>query len=124
MPYAHSDNVFGYPFFLSDERIKDIVSSLDISTCWTFCNSPGGALYLRTDLNEIRTGLIAQEVQAALTYHTPPETPAHDTDMASVEGDNPVETLMSLRYERLVPMLLGVIKGLTNRITQLEPHVQ
>ena len=42
--------------------------------------------------------------------------------MASVDGDN--EELMSMRYERLVPMLLGAVKELTNRISQLESQVQ
>ena len=77
-------------------------------------------MYLRKDINEIRTGLIAQEVQAALTSHNFPETPVLDTKMASVDGESPAEELMSMRYERLVPMLLGAVKALTQRIEELE----
>ena len=118
--YCHADNVVGDTSSLSDERIKDNVSSLEPSNCLSFCNHLNGSMYLRTDINEIRTGLIAQEVHAALTSHNFPETPVLDTKMASVDGESPAEELMSMRYERLVPMLLGAVKALTQRIEELE----
>ena len=78
-------------------------------------------MYLRTDLNdEIRTGLVAQEVQAALTAHSFPDKPVLGTKMASVGGESPVEELLSLSYERLVPMLLGAVQELTKRPQLLE----
>ena len=78
-------------------------------------------MYLRTDLNdEIRTGLVAQEVQSALTAHSFLEKPVLGAKMASVDGESPAEELLSLSYERLVPMLLGAVKALTQRIEQLE----
>ena len=119
--WVHSDNIVGNPSSLSDERIKDNVSSLDPSNCLSFCNSLQQSLYLQTLANEPRTGLIAQEVQSALTSHNIPEAPVLDSKMANVDGEN--QELMSMRYERLVPMLLGAVKELTNRISQLESQL-
>ena len=121
--FVHSDNITGNPSSLSDKRIKDSVTSLDPSNCLSFCNALQPSLYLQTLSNEIRTGLVAQDVQAALTAHSLPETPVLDTKRARVDEDSPVEQLMAMRYERLVPMLLGAVKELTNRITQLESQV-
>ena len=78
------------------------------------------SLYLQNLSNEVRTGLIAQEVQAQLTAHSLPLTPVLDTKMASIDQESPAEELMSMRYERLVPMLLGAVKALTQRIEELE----
>ena len=80
-------------------------------------------MYLRTDMDDqIRTGLIAQEVQATLQAHHLPDTPVLDTKWATV--DDQLQELMSMRYERLVPMLLGAVKELTNRVAQLESQPQ
>ena len=119
--FVHSDCITGNPSSLSDARIQDNVSSLDPSICLSFCNALQPSLYLQTLSNEVRTGLVAQEVQAALTAHSLPETPVLDTKMASVDGQN--EELMAMRYERLVPMLLGAVQELTNRVTQLESQL-
>ena len=120
---VHSDNITGSPSSLSDERIKDNVTSLDPSNCLSFCNTLQPSLYLQTLANEPRTGLLAQSVQAALQAHNLPETPVLDTKRARVDEDSPVESLMSMRYERVVPMLLGAVKELTNRVAQLESQV-
>ena len=122
--WVRSDHIIGNPSSLSDERVKDNVSSLDPSNCLSFCNTLNPSLYLQTLANEVRTGLVAQEVKAALTAHNFPETPVLDTKMASVDQESPAEELMSMRYERLVPMLLGAVKELTNRIAQLESQLQ
>ena len=115
--WVHSDNIVGDPSSLSDERIKGNVSILDPSNCLSFCNALQPSLYLQTLANETRTGLIAQEVHSSLQAHNFPEAPVLDSKMANVDGDN--QELMSMRYERLVPMLLGAVKELTNRISQL-----
>ena len=39
-------------------------------------------------------------------------------------GNGPIEELMGLDYSRLTVALLGAVKELTNRITQLESQVQ
>ena len=116
--WCHSDNIMGTPSSLSDERIKENVSSLEPSNCLSLCNSLNPTLYLQTLDNEVRAGLIAQEVQTALQNHNLPDTPVLDTKWAT--ADNQLQELMSMRYERLVPMLLGAVKELTRRIQELE----
>ena len=50
-----------------------------------------------------------------------PEDPVIGSKIASIEpGVTETEELMSLSYERLVPMLLGAIQSLTARVQQLE----
>ena len=110
------------PSSLSDQRVKENVSRLDPANCLSVCNSLQPSLYLQTLDNEPRTGLIAQEVQASLQAHNLPDTPVLDTKWATV--DNQLQELMSMRYERLVPMLLGAVKELTTRDAQLESHLQ
>ena len=65
-----------------------------------------------------QAGLIAQEVVEACRTHSLPEEPILDKKWAEVDGNN--EELLVLRYERIVPMLLGAVKELTNRVRQLE----
>ena len=83
-------------------------------------------MYLRTDTDEIRSGLIAQSVKASLEQHSIPTNPIIGSKMGSVDpGDletppSPPEELMSLSYDRLVPLLLGSVKELTKRVHQLE----
>ena len=93
------------------------------SICLSFCNALSPAIYLQTIANEIRTGLIAQDVQASLQARNLPETPVLDTKRARVDEDSPTENLMAMRYERLVPMLLGAVKALTARVAELESRV-
>ena len=119
--FCHSDNVIGNPPSLSHERIKENVSRLDPSICLDVCNPLEPSLYLQTLDNEPRTGLIAQEVQATLQAHNLPDTPVLDTKWASVDGER--LELMSMRYERIVPMLLGAVKALTARVAELESRV-
>ena len=114
----HADCVNGVPSSFSDERIKDKVVELEPSNCLNFCNSLTPSLYLQTLSNEVRSGLIAQEVAEACQAHSLPEEPILDKKLASMDGIN--EELLPLRYERLVPMLLGAVKQLTTRIEQLE----
>ena len=59
-------------------------------------------------------------MQQALQAHNLPETPVLDTKRARVDEDSPIEQLMAMRYERLVPMLLGAVKELTKRIEDVE----
>ena len=122
--FVHSDNITGNPSSLTDARVKENVTSLDPSNCLSFCNALSPALYLQTLANEVRTGLVAQDVQSALQAHNLPETPVLDTKRARVDEDSPLEQLMAMRYERLVPMLLGAVKELTNRVAQLESQLQ
>ena len=58
--------------------------------------------------------MLVQEVQTALQNHNLPGTPASDTKWATV--DYQPQELMSVRYERIAPRLLGAVKGPTRRI--------
>ena len=75
---VHSDCIVGNPSSLSDERIKDSQVATEPSNCLSFCNSLTPSLYLQTLSNEVRTGLIAQEVAAACQTHSLPEEPRLD----------------------------------------------
>ena len=85
-------------------------------------------MHLRTDTNEVRVGLLAQEVSAALTASSLPlegiigsKFGAIDPGTPEAPGNDPeVRELMSLSYERLVPFLLGAAQRLTERVQQLE----
>ena len=118
--FVHSDNITGNPSSLSDERIKDNVTTLESAKCLSFCNALNPSMYLQTLANEVRTRLIAQEVQSALASHNLPSDQILDTKRASVDADSPVESLLALRYERLVPHLLSAVQELTKRIEELE----
>ena len=118
----HADCVNGSPSSFSDGRIKDNQVSIEPSNCLSFSNSLTPSIYLQTMSNEVRSGLIAQEVAAACQTHSLPEEPILDKKWAALDGAN--EELLALRYERLVPMLLGAVKELTSRVTQLESSQQ
>ena len=68
----------GNPSSLSDERIRDNWVAIEPSNCLGFCNSLIPSLYLQTISNEVRSGLIAQEVAAACQTHSLPEEPILD----------------------------------------------
>ena len=119
--YVHSDCVIGSPNSLSDERIKENVVALEPSTCLSFCNALSPSMYLRTDTDEIRSGLIAQSVKASLEQHSIPTNPIIGSEYASIDpGVSEPEELMALSYERRVPLLFGAVKELTKRVRQLE----
>ena len=115
---VHSDCRTGNPASLSDSRVKDNQVTVEPSNCLSYCKSLTPSLYLQTMYNEVRPGLIAQEVAAACQTHSLPEKPILDKKWAEVDGTN--EELLALRYERLVPMLLGAIQSLTARVQQLK----
>ena len=126
----HSDCITGNPQSLSDERIKDHVVKLESSNCLSFCNSLSPSMYLRTDTDEIRSGLIAQSVKASLEQHSIPTNPVIGSKIASIDpGDletqpSAPEELMTLSYDRLVPMLLGAVKELTSQVDDLKSLLQ
>ena len=83
-------------------------------------------MYLRIDTDELRSGLIAQSVKASLEQHSIPTNPIIGSKTGSADprdlqnAPSPPEELMTLSYERLVPLLRGSIKELTHRVQQLE----
>ena len=118
----HSDCVNGVPSSFSDGRIKDNQVPIEPSNCLSFCNSLTPTMYLQTLANEVRAGLIAQEVAEACKTHSLPEEQLLDTKWAEVDGT--IEELLALRYERLVPMLLGAVKELTSQVEDLKSRLE
>ena len=110
---------------LSDKRLKNDVSELDSGLLLDFCNSLAPSMYSRIDLTpQPRVGLIAQDVEAALTNHSMPKSPVINKLYQSIEKDGPIEELLGVDYARLSVCLLGAVKELTTRITQLESQLQ
>ena len=82
-------------------------------------------MYSRIDLTpQPRLGLIAQDVEAALETHALPKSPFINKLYQALEDDGEIEELLGLDYSRLSVCLLGAVKELTTRITQLESQLQ
>ena len=114
----HSGCITGSPSISSDSRVNDNQVAIEPSNCLSFCNSLTPNIYLQTLLNEVRSGLIAEEDAAACQTHSLPEEPILDKKWATVDDAN--EELLALRYDRLVPMLLGAVKELTSQVEDLK----
>ena len=110
---------------LSDQRLKTNVSTIDSGLLLDFCNSLSPNMYSRIDLTpQPRLGLIAQDVEAALETHALPKSPFINKLYQALEDDGEIEELLGLDYSRLSVCLLGAVKELTTRITQLESQLQ
>ena len=121
----HGDCVFtSNQTAISDQRHKTDVSEVDTGLLLGFCNSLRPSMYVRTDITpQPRLGLIAQDVETALKDNALPTSPFIGTHYQAIDRDGPIEELMGLDYSRLTVALLGAVKELTNRITQLESQV-
>ena len=104
----------------SDKRLKADVSPVDPALLLDFCNDLIPSMYSRTDIEpKPRLGLIAQDVEQCLADHSLPQSPF----IQKFDRDE-MQELLGLDYSRLTVALLGAVKELTNRITQLESQVQ
>ncbi len=126
--WIHSDCIMGNPSSLADGRLKENVTAISPDTCLSICNELTPSAYLRSDTDELRCGLLAQEVQAALASRSLPEEGIIGTKFGAIDPGTPeapgsdpeVREVMSLSYDRLVPFLLGAVQQLTARVDQLE----
>ena len=126
-PFVHSGLVFGNPSSLSDTRLKTNVTELEPSQCFSLCNALAPSAYNRIDTNEVKAGLIAQDVKAALADHSFPDDGIIGSKFSNVNpspglgvpGSEP-EVLLTLEYSRLTPFILGAVQKLTERVAQLE----
>ena len=118
----HGDCVFtSGSTSLSDQRLKIDGSVLDSGLLLDFCNDLVPSMYSRLDLEpQPRLGLIAQDVEAALSTHALPKSPFINKLYQSIEENGDMEELMGLDYARLSVCLLGAVKALTQRIEELE----
>ena len=107
----------------SDKRLKTDVSPVDPALLLDFCNDLIPSMYSRTDIEpKPRLGLIAQDVEQCLADHSLPQSPFINKFDRDVDCE--MQELLGLDYARLSVCLLGAVKELTNRITQLEPQLQ
>ena len=92
----HGDCVFtNNQTSLSDARLKQDVSELDSGLLLDFCNSLSPSMYSRKDLTpQPRLGLIAQDVESALTSHALPTSPFINKLYQAIEKDGDIEELM------------------------------
>ena len=110
---------------LSDQRLKTDVSAFDNGLLLDFCNSLVPIMYSRIHSElQPRLGLVAQDVEAALVTQSLPQTPFINKLYQSIENDGDIQDLLGLDYPRLSVCLLGAVKELTNRITQLDSQLQ
>ena len=108
---------------LSTEKVKDNITPLDSDLLLDFCNALSPSMYSRVDLGaEPRLGLIAERVQEQITAHSLP-TNIIGTRFEAIEKGGDIEELLGLDYSRLTVALLGAVKELTARITQLESQL-
>ena len=69
-------------------------------------------------------GLVARDVEQQLTNHALPTRRFIGMRYQAIEKYGEIEELTGLDYERLSVALLGAVKELTNRITQLASQLQ
>ena len=103
-----SNNVYcGTLFQRSDYRIKDNVQKLDDTFTVKYLNPVS---YTNTQTNNKNIGLIAHELQE----HYP----------ELVKGDKDGETLQTVNYVGLIPILIKEIQDLRNELEELKNEVK
>ena len=65
--FVHSDNVIGDPNSLSDARLKEETTSVSGAQALGVLNQTQACTYERPDLQQRRLGLIADEVEDAMS---------------------------------------------------------
>ena len=71
---CHNNNAMGQLGSLSNELMKTAGTELDPTICLGLCNGLAPCAYFRTNNNDIRTGMVAQAVKAALIAFSIPGT--------------------------------------------------
>ena len=110
--FVHSDNIIGNPASLSDKRLKEEIDPVSGTQALDVLSQIQGCTYERTDLQERRLGLIADEVESAV------DQLAVDNVVSSKwhNGDN----YKTLDYSRLVSLLIPAVNTLAKRVEDLE----
>ena len=112
--YVHSDNVHGDPSSLSDRRLKDEIDYLSGEQSLDVLSQIRGCTYERPDLEQRRLGLIADEVEEAIT----------GLAVDSVVGSKwQGEEYKTLDYSRLVALLIPAVNHLAQEVKVLTSKV-
>ena len=112
--FVHSDNVHGDPNSLSDRRLKEEFDVIQASQAIAILGQIQSYTYDRTDLEQRRLGLIADEVEEAIT----------GLAVDSVVGSKwQGEEYKTLDYSRLVALLIPAVNHLAQEAKVLRSKV-
>ena len=113
--WVHSDNVYGDPGSLSDKRLKEELTTVSGAQALSVLSQIEGCTYERTDLQQRRLGLIADEVEEAI------DQLAIDNAVGSKwhAGDD----YKTLDYSRLVALLIPSVNQLSQQVKDLQSKV-
>ena len=113
--FVHSDLVYGDPGSLSDKRLKDETTSVSGAQALDVLSQIRGCTYERSDLQQRRLGLIADEV----------ETAVEQLAISNVVGSkwHNGEDYKTLDYSRLVALLIPAVNHLSHEVKVLRSKV-
>jgi hypothetical protein len=108
--------------FSSDSRLKTVISI--IPDALEKVNKVSGVLYKHNEIakqygfteNDVKVGVLAQEVQAVLPEVIKPAPFDVDENGTSKSGQN----YLTVQYEKIVPLLIEAIKELSKKVEALE----
>lgn len=112
--------------YYSDARLKNVIST--IPNALLKVNALSGVIYTNNDVansfgyttTEEQVGVLAQEVQAVLPQLVTPAPFDIGQNDDGTEFSKSGENYMTVRYDRLVPLLVEAIKELTAKVEALE----
>lgn len=117
--------------YYSDGRLKKIIGSITgalasvLSLRGVFYKANEKAAEFGYDTEEEQVGVIAQEVQAVLPHVVAPAPFDIERDEETgIERSKSGENYLTVRYERLVPLLIEAIKELAEQVTTLRGRVE
>ena len=111
--WVHSDNVYGDPGSLSDTRLKDQRTIVTGKQAQRILSQIEAFTYQRTDIDERRLGLIADNVEESITEL------AIDNVVGSKYHHDGKE-YKTLDYSRLVTLCIASINRLTQEVEDLK----
>ena len=112
--------------YYSDARLKNVISN--IPDALLKVNALNGVIYTNNDVansfgyttTEEQVGVLAQEVQAVLPQLVTPAPFDIGQNEDGTEFSKSGENYMTVRYDRLVPLLIEAIKELNAKVEALE----
>ena len=113
--WVHSDHIYGDPGSLSDTRLKDHRDSVTGDQALSVLSQIQACTYERSDLQQRRLGLIADEVETAV------EQLAIDNVIGSKWHNG--EDYKTLDYSRLVALLIPAVNHLSHEVKVLRSKV-
>lgn len=117
--------------YYSDGRLKTVLGSIKgalaavLGLRGVFYKANDKAAEFGYDTTEEQVGVIAQEVQAVLPHVVAPAPFDIERDEETgIERSKSGENYLTVRYERMVPLLIEAIKELADQVTTLQGRVE